>query len=125
MTLLKTLRQATLAVSLCRRHPAVSKKKQMPLIQLGVWNDKGYQPKLGICLNVLDQKPTWFHSIPPFATRSVIFQSCSRRFFFAVFHFQSPYRSIATNFASLPRSTKALGEAARQFGAETFNRFNP
>lgn len=56
-------------------------KKQMPLIQLGVWNDKGYQPKLGICLNVLDQKPTWFHSIPPFATRSVIFQSCSHIFF--------------------------------------------
>ena len=52
---------------------------------------------------------------------SIIFTA----FFFAVFHFQSPYQSIATNFASLPGSTKALGEAARQFGAETFNRFNP
>lgn len=28
-------------------------------------------------------------------------------------HFQSPYQSIATNFASLPGSTKTLGEAAR------------
>ena len=34
--------------------------------------------------------------------------------FFSQFsHFQSPYQSIATNFASLPGSTKALGEAAR------------
>ena len=89
-------------------------KKQMPLIQLGVWNDKGYQPKLGICLNVLDQKPTWFLGASPHLLRDLSFFHHFHGVFSSQFsHFQSPYRSIATNFASPPGSTKALGEAAR------------
>ena len=60
-------------------------KKQMPLIQLGVWNDKGYQPKLGICLNVLDQKPTWFLGASPHLLRDLSFFHHFHGVFFSQF----------------------------------------
>ena len=129
MTLLKTLRQATLAVSLCRRHPAVSKKNKCLWSKLGVWNDKGYQPKLGICIECFGSKTNLVSCRIPLICYEIWHVSIIFTEFFCFF------RSFPISNHLIEASPQTLQVCQGQRrpweklpangGAETFNRVQP